>query len=489
MITNRVTYSSYKIAAAGCWLEEIPEHWDLRRLRTVTHLRVSNVDKHVTKGETAVRLCNYVDVYKNDQIDNSLDFMHATATGEEVERFRLEKGDVLITKDSEAWDDIGVPALVTEPASDVISGYHLALLRPRSDALLGAYLFRALQSNALKHQFHVEAKGVTRYGLSHAGIKSVRLPLPPLSEQTAIARFLDRADERIQRYTCAKQKQIALLREQKQAVIHQAVTGQIDVRTGEPYASYKTSGVDWLRNIPVHWEMVRNGRLFVQRNEIGFPGLPILEVSLKTGVRVRDFENSDRKQAMSDPSNYKRAIKEDIAYNMMRMWQGAVGVTPVDGLVSPAYVVATALPGNDPRYFGFLFRTSAYMVEVDKYSRGIVRDRNRLYWEDFKQIPSPCPPLDEQVLVADAITHNAMVIGEGIQQAERQIDLVREYRARLIADVVTGKLDVRSAVPELPGEDIPGSAGESTGESTIKNELTQLGLAHLSSKRVTSVTE
>ena len=296
-------------------------------------------------------------------------------------------------------------------------------------------------------------------------------PFPSFAEQTAIARFLDHADDRIQRYVRAKQKLIELLREQIQAIIYQAVTGQIDVRTGEPYPSYKTSGVDWLKNIPFHWEMVRNGRILVQRNEIGFPDLPILEVSLKTGVRVRDFDYSERKQAMSDRGNYKRAIKGDIAYNMMRMWQGAVGVAPVDGLVSPAYVVANALPGNEPRYFGSLFRTSAYMVEVDKYSRGIVKDRNRLYWEDFKQMPSPCPPPDEQVLVADAIDHKAVIIGEGIRQAERQIDVVREYRTRLIADVVTGKIDVRLALPELPGDDDP-AARRNWLKHTVEREVT-----------------
>ena len=179
--------------------------------------------------------------------------------------------------------------------------------------------------------------------------------IPPLPEQTAIVRFLDHADRRIRRYIRAKQKLIALLEEQKQAIIHHAVTGQIEVRTGQPYPAYKPSGVEWLEEVPKHWEMVRNGRLFVQRNEIGFPELPILEVSLKTGVRIRDFENSDRKQAMSDRSMYKRAAKGDIAYNMMRMWQGAVGLAPVDGLVSPAYVVAKPLPGTEPRYYGALF--------------------------------------------------------------------------------------------------------------------------------------
>ena len=239
------------------WLGKVPAHWEVRRLRNVADMRVSNVDKHVKDDEISARLCNYVDVYKNDYINGRMDFMRATATHEEIERFRLEKDDVLITKDSEAWNDIGVPALVTESAADLISGYHLALLRSRPDKLSGAYLLRALQSKGLACQFHVEAKGVTRYGLSHAGIKSVWLPLPPLHEQTAIVRFLDHADQRIRRYIRAKQKLIALLEEQKQAIIHQAVTGQIDVRTAQPYPAYKPSSIEWLGDVPAHWEVSR----------------------------------------------------------------------------------------------------------------------------------------------------------------------------------------------------------------------------------------
>ena len=218
------SYPAYKPSGVEC-LGDVPADWEIQRLRNVAEMRVSNVDKHVKEDEIFVRLCNYVDVYKNDYINGQMDFMRATATDEEVERFRLEKDDVLITKDSETWDDIGVPALVTEPAADLISGYHLALLRPRSDKLAGAYLLRALQSKGLAYQFHVEAKGVTRYGLSHAGIKSVWFPLPPLPEQAAIVRFLDHADRRIRLYIRAKQKLITLLEEQKQAIIHQAVTG------------------------------------------------------------------------------------------------------------------------------------------------------------------------------------------------------------------------------------------------------------------------
>ena len=150
-------------------------------------------------------------------------FMQATATKEEIERFRLERGDVVITKDSETWDDIGVPALVTEPADDLISGYHLAILRPRADTY-GPYLFWALQSRPAAYQFHIEAKGVTRYGLSQNGIQSVTLPVPPPDEQAAIVRFLDHADEQIQRYVAGKERLIALLEEDRQALIHHAVT-------------------------------------------------------------------------------------------------------------------------------------------------------------------------------------------------------------------------------------------------------------------------
>ena len=111
----------------------------------------------------------------------------------------------------------------------------------------------------------VAAAGVTRYGLSKNAIRSMRIPLPPLSEQTAIAGFLDHADRRIQRYIRAKERLIELLEEQKQAIIHQAVTGQIDVRTGQPYPAYKASGVEWLGEVPEHWEVLTAQAVWSQR--------------------------------------------------------------------------------------------------------------------------------------------------------------------------------------------------------------------------------
>ena len=194
----------------------------------------------------------------------------------------------------------------------------------------------------------------------------------------------------------------------------------------KPYPEYRPSGLPWLGTIPSHWGVRRNGRLFAQRNETGYPDLPILEVSLKTGVRIRDLENAKRKQVMSEREKYKRAVKGDIAYNMMRMWQGAVGVAPEDGLISPAYVVARPLEGTDSRYLAYLFRTGAYMNEVNKYSHGIVTDRNRLYWDEFKQMPSPFPPPEEQKAIADYLDRKAMEIREFIRNKRRLVVLLNE---------------------------------------------------------------
>jgi type I restriction enzyme S subunit len=208
-----------------------------------------------------------------------------------------------------------------------------------------------------------------------------------------------------------------------------------------PYPKYKDSGIPWLGQIPAHWDVRRNGRLFAQRNETGFGELPILEVSLRTGVRVRDMDNLKRKQVMSDAEKYKRAAKGDIAYNMMRMWQGALGTAPVDGLVSPAYVVARPFEETNPYYYSYLFRTEGYKAEVDGYSRGIVKDRNRLYWQDFKRMPSCFPPPEEQAAIVRFLDANAVSVRQYIYNRRRVIEVLTEQRRETISRLVTKGLE------------------------------------------------
>ncbi|MEN5005238.1 restriction endonuclease subunit S [Stenotrophomonas indicatrix] len=213
------------------------------------------------------------------------------------------------------------------------------------------------------------------------------------------------------------------------------------MKAASAYTTYRASGLPWVPQLPEGWQVLRNGRLFGHRVEMGFPDLPILEVSLRTGVRVRDMENLKRKQVMSQKEKYKRAAKGDIAYNMMRMWQGAVGPAPVDGLVSPAYVVVKPYDEANSSYYSHLFRTAAYMQEVNKFSRGIVADRNRLYWESFKQMPSLAPPRPEQDQIVAYLRAQDAHIARFIQAKRDLIKLLTEQKLRIIDHAVTRGLD------------------------------------------------
>ena len=211
------------------WVGDVPEHWEVVRLGNLVEVRLSNVDKHSRDDEIHVRLCNYTDVYKNDKITDQISFLKGTAKPDEIRKFRLQRGDVLITKDSETWDDIAVPALVEWTADDLVCGYHLALLRSRR-TLKGPYLLRALQSQAVARQFYISANGVTRYGLSRQAIKDVMVPVPSLEEQEAIARSLDEATRDVTNAISRARNEIELLREYRTRLVADVVTGKLDVR-------------------------------------------------------------------------------------------------------------------------------------------------------------------------------------------------------------------------------------------------------------------
>ena len=379
-------------------------------------------------------------------------FMRATATTDEIERFRLQSGDVLITKDSEAWNDIGVPALVEDTQDDIVSGYHLALLRPFPERVDGGYLFRALQSPAVAYQFHVEANGVTRYGLSHSAIRSVWLPRPPLSEQAAIVRFLDHADRRIRRYLRAKQKLVKLLEEQKQVLIHRAVTGRVDVRTGRPYPAYKDSGVEWLGEVPEHWRLPRLGALLRERGETNGDGQvsEVLSVLRERGVIPYAEKGNIGNKKSEDITRYKVVKPDDIVVNCMNVIIGSVGLSRYTGCLSPVYYVLTRRSEHDhPRYLNAYFQTKPFQESLVRIGNGILAHRMRIPMELLKCEPFPLPPHTEQTAIVRYLDKTTADVDTAIDRACRQIDLLQEYRTRLIADVVTGKLDVREAAASL----------------------------------------
>jgi type I restriction enzyme S subunit len=179
------------------WLGEVPEEWKLLKLKHIAKINLSNVDKKINEDEEHIKLCNYVDVYYNDYITSDLDFMEATASPNQIDRFALRGGDVIITKDSESWEDIAVPAYVSDDLKGVICGYHLAHIRPDYSVIDGEYLFWSLCAPCLNHQFRVEAHGITRFGLEKYCIDNSQFLVPPINEQKFIASFLDRETAKI----------------------------------------------------------------------------------------------------------------------------------------------------------------------------------------------------------------------------------------------------------------------------------------------------
>ena len=427
-------------------VDDAPENWEVRRLRTVAEMRVSNVDKHTKDDELPVRLCNYVDVYQNDHITPKIPFMCATASAEEIERFRLKRGDVLITKDSETWDDIGVPALVTDPMDDLICGYHLAMLRPQEE-ILGPYLAWALHSKTVAYQFHTEAKGVTRFGLTQSGIQSVRIPLPSLHEQETISRFLDHADEQIQRYIAAKERLIALLQEERQALVHQAVTRGLD-----PSVRLKDSGVEWLGKVPEHWEVCR----LRQCTSVSGGATPSMEVHRFWGGPVPWVTPKDMKQDVISDSSVKvtdAAIQETslqlveppvvlmVVRGMILARRVPIAYTTTPVTINQDMKALRTLRGTDAIFLAYSLNSvqEAFRPLIDEAGHGT----RRLPVERWRELPITMPPPSEQSTIIEYLDKATADITAAIDRARRQIDLMNEYRTRLIADVVTGQMDVR----------------------------------------------
>jgi type I restriction enzyme S subunit len=214
------------------WLGKIPSHWEVKKLKYLADCFPSNIDKHSKENEKAVRLCNYTDVYKNDYITDDMNLMPATATDEQIEKFTLIQGDVIITKDSETANDIAVPAFVKENLTNVVCGYHLSVLRPNS-LIEGEYLFRVLQSKDINIQFELNSNGVTRVGLGVYDLKNAKIPVPPLTEQSEIVSHINNGIIQINKTIIAIEKEITLTEEYKTSIIAEAVTGKIDVREYE----------------------------------------------------------------------------------------------------------------------------------------------------------------------------------------------------------------------------------------------------------------
>lgn len=209
---------------------EIPKHWEVEKIKNISQVKPSNIDKKSKENEPPVLLCNYTDVYNNEFITMDIDFMKATTTPDQIKKLSLDVGDIIITKDSESADDIAVPAIVTENLENVVCGYHLAVIKPDTNIINPKFLFRLFESDRINKQFELGANGVTRFGLGSYPINNAYICKPPLNEQGEIVQYLDIETSKIAKATDKILKHIELLEEYKSSLIHHVVTGKIDVR-------------------------------------------------------------------------------------------------------------------------------------------------------------------------------------------------------------------------------------------------------------------
>jgi type I restriction enzyme S subunit len=270
--------------------------------------------------------------------------------------------------------------------------------------------------------------------------RNYRAAIPPIAEQSAITAALERETTRIDALIAKKTRFIELLKEKRQALITHAVTKGLD-----PNVKMKDSGVEWIGEVPEHWKVRRLGSLYREAVRTGDPSLPILSISIHDGITDDELAPEDRDRQVyqiEDRTKYKRVRPNDLAYNMMRAWQGAFGAVAVDGLVSPAYVVAEPTGEIRSAYIENLLRTPMAVEEMRRFSRGIADFRMRLYWEYFRDLHVCLPPLDEQdEILADLARHSTRMEKLG-EATELSITLLKERRSALITAAVTGKIDL-----------------------------------------------
>mgnify|MGYP003365776365 CR=1 FL=1 len=293
---------------------------------------------------------------------------------------------------------------------------------------------------ALKPKLEAAGQGTTFVELSRSKLKDVTFLLPPLPEQRAIAAFLDGKCATIDEAVRIKEEQIRLLAERRQILIQEAVTSGLN-----PNAPMKDSGIDWIGQIPAHWVVRRNFALFQETKNAGNAGLPVLSVSIHSGVSKEELSEEENIRSIikiEDRSSYKEVLPGDIAYNMMRAWQGGIGAVHTHGMVSPAYVVARPFVDLVADYFELLYRTPPFIRQMDASSKGITDFRKRLYWDDFRDCLTIVPPKAEQEEIIRYSSDISAKFHHAISLKESQITALREYKTSLINAAVTGKIKV-----------------------------------------------
>lgn len=431
------------------WTTTLPSGWRVTRLDAVADVMFSNVDKHTVEEEEPVRLCNYVDVYKNDRINSSIEFMEASAEPREIKKFQIRRGDVLVTKDSETADDIAIPSFVAEELPRVLCGYHLAMIRPRLAGIEGAFLWWLHSSKAFRAQYEANAVGVTRFGLSQYAFRAARVPLPPLPEQQLIAAYLDESCAAIDAAVDAKRRQIETLETLRRDTLTRAVTRGLSPRTRT-----KPSGEDWLGEIPEHWSAPCLKRLLRERLAYGLNEAAELEDhDLPRYLRITDFDDHGKLrddtfrslprevacEALLEPNDLLFA-RSGATVGKTFIFRNYAGEACFAGYLIRARTQAWKL---DPVFLYLFTKSTAYESWKNFiFTQATIQNISAVKY-DYLAIP--LPPIKEQRAIVSYVEKKSAEFRLLIAALETQIATLTAYRKSLIHECVTGQRRVTEA--------------------------------------------
>jgi type I restriction enzyme, S subunit len=439
------------------WTDSVPAEWRVTRLDSATDVLFSNVDKHTVEDEILVRLCNYVDVYKNDRITSGINFMEASADEREIRKFQIRHGDILATKDSEEWDDIAIPSFVAEELPGVLCGYHLAMIRPRLKNVSGSYLAWLHFSKSFRAQYEAKAVGVTRFGLSQYAFRAARIPLPPLPEQQRIAAYLDASCAAIDAAVSAKRRQLDILDEIRKSAAHRVLSEGI--RPGLPL---KDSGIESIGVIPAHWDVkqiryaceINYGiTLQLEKGQSVGDGVRILTVSNLTIDGNLDLEDEYYiDPALLTKDDYLR--RGDLLFNWRNGSQYHVGKTAffdMEGEVAHVSFLLRIRCGR--RMNPFFMRSYLGVLKDAGFFSGAKDKVNKTFNStELKRLKVVIPPLEEQKEVCREIERRTKECNSVKASIESQIAKLTDYRKSLIHECVTGQRRIAEAdVQHLKG--------------------------------------
>lgn len=430
-------YPEYKESGVP-WLGKIPAHWATLPLCAIAKPKsITNcVDRELLSVYLNMGVIRFSDVKEK----------RTNATSDDLSKYQaVDPGDFVLNN-QQAWrGSVGVSKY-----SGIVSPAYLVLTVQSSlNPDYANFLFRDRKMVA---QYLVSSKGVgsIQRNLYWPHLKRVTVAIPPIGEQTRIARVVGWKTAQINKFIRNKRRLIELLKEQKQNIINQAVTRGLD-----PNVKLKPSGVEWIGDIPEHWEVMRIKFLFAEREERkGDTEFKLLSFSRSKGL-VPFAEISSKPPSAEDLSKYKVCRPGHFLMNRMQAWSGMFTDVAIEGVVSPDYSVFEPIRPMSVAYFSYLFKTKRHVDEFAMASKGIGDGFNRLYTPAFGAIRTLCPPVDEQNEIVEFIKQETAIIDVAISRAEQEIELMREYRTRLISDVVTGQVDVRGIeVPEVADEEL-----------------------------------